>query len=424
MLDIREAASLFGMRDEKIRLIEKELGVAVISNGYDIRIEGNPNDVDIAQRVVRDLLKVIRQGHRLAVGDVRYSIQLARKGNRTSLAAIMEDVIQVTTRGKKIAPRTVGQKIYLDAIRRRDIVFAIGPAGTGKTYLAMAMAVSALKNRQVSKIILTRPVVDAGEKLGFLPGDLQDKVDPYLRPVYDALYDIIGVETFRKYLDRGIIEIAPLAYMRGRTLDDSVSDRVLHEIKVLAHDKRVVAIGEIGLDYHYDFSPRDLQRRVFARQISLARELELPIVVHVREAYEDAVSILKSEHAGDVGGVIHCFSGDLKVAKDCLDMGFYISVGGILTFANSQALGETIKALPMERIVLETDAPYLTPVPYRGKRNEPAYVVYVAKALAYLKGVTFQEVAEATTLNAVKLFGLPEGDWERPIASLRKPRNS
>jgi len=205
---------------------------------------------------------------------------------------------------------------------------------------------------------------------------------------------------------------------------DSVSDRVLHEIKVLAHDKRVVAIGEIGLDYHYDFSPRDLQRRVFARQISLARELELPIVVHVREAYEDAVSILKSEHAGDVGGVIHCFSGDLKVAKDCLDMGFYISVGGILTFANSQALGETIKALPMERIVLETDAPYLTPVPYRGKRNEPAYVVYVAKALAYLKGVTFQEVAEATTLNAVKLFGLPEGDWERPIASLRKPRNS
>ena len=116
---------------------------------------------------------------------------------------------------------------------------------------------------------------------------------------------------------------------------DSVSDRVLHEIKVLAHDKRVVAIGEIGLDYHYDFSPRDLQRRVFARQISLARELELPIVVHVREAYEDVVSILKSEHAGDVGGVIHCFSGDLKVAKDCLDMGFYISVGGILTFANS-----------------------------------------------------------------------------------------
>jgi phosphate starvation-inducible PhoH-like protein len=244
MLDIREAASLFGMRDEKIRLIEKELGVAVISNGYDVRIEGDPNDVDIAQRVVRDLLKVIRQGHRLTVGDVRYSIQLARKGNRTSLAAIMEDVIQVTTRGKKIAPRTVGQKIYLDAIRRRDIVFAIGPAGTGKTYLAMAMAVSALKNRQVSKIILTRPVVDAGEKLGFLPGDLQDKVDPYLRPVYDALYDIIGVETFRKYLDRGIIEIAPLAYMRGRTLDDSFV--VLDEAQNTTHEQMKMFLTRMG----------------------------------------------------------------------------------------------------------------------------------------------------------------------------------
>ena len=168
------------------------------------------------------------------MGDVSI-IQLARKGNRTSLAAIMEDVIQVTTRGKKIAPRTVGQKIYLDAIRRRDIVFAIGPAGTGKTYLAMAMAVSALKNRQVSKIILTRPVVDAGEKLGFLPGDLQDKVDPYLRPVYDALYDIIGVETFRKYLDRGIIEIAPLAYRRGGNLYDSFV--VLDEAQNTTHEQ-------------------------------------------------------------------------------------------------------------------------------------------------------------------------------------------
>lgn len=190
---------------------------------------------------------------------------------------------------------------------------------------------------------------------------------------------------------------------------DSVSDSILHEITMLAEDEGVVAIGEIGLDYHYDFSPRDAQRRVFAIQISLARELGLPIVVHVREAYPDVMSILKSERAEEVGGIIHCFSGDREVAKDCLDMGFYISVGGILTFANSQALREIIRGLPMDRILLETDAPYLTPVPYRGKRNEPAYVVHVAEALANLKGITFCEVAEATTLNACKLFGLRKG---------------
>jgi TatD DNase family protein len=190
---------------------------------------------------------------------------------------------------------------------------------------------------------------------------------------------------------------------------DSVSDSVLNEIAILAQDEGVVAIGEIGLDYHYDFSPRDVQRRVFAIQISLARELELPIVVHVREAYQDVMSILKSEHAEDVGGIVHCFSGDREAAKDCLDMGFYISVGGILTFANSQELREIIRGLPMDRILLETDAPYLTPVPYRGKRNEPAYLVHVAEALANLKGITFDEVAETTTLNACKLFGLRKG---------------
>ena len=244
VLDIHEAASLFGRRDEKVRLIEKELGVVVMSNGHDVHIDGDPFDVEIAKKVVRDLLEVIRQGHKLTTGDVRYSIELAKEGSRTSLAMIMEDVIQVTTRGKKIAPRTLGQKIYLDAMRRRDVVFAIGPAGTGKTYLAMAMAVAALKMREVSKIILTRPVVDAGEKLGFLPGDLQDKVDPYLRPVYDALYDIVGIETFRKHLDKGVIEIAPLAYMRGRTLDDSFV--VLDEAQNTTHEQMKMFLTRMG----------------------------------------------------------------------------------------------------------------------------------------------------------------------------------
>jgi phosphate starvation-inducible PhoH-like protein len=244
MLDIHEAASLFGRRDEKVRLIEKELGVVVMSNGHDVHIDGDPFDVEIAKKVVRDLLEVIRQGHRLTTGDVRYSIELAKEGSRTSLSMIMGDVIQVTTRGKKIAPRTLGQKIYLDAMRRRDVVFAIGPAGTGKTYLAMAMAVASLKMREVSKIILTRPVVDAGEKLGFLPGDLQDKVDPYLRPVYDALYDIVGIETFRKHLDKGVIEIAPLAYMRGRTLGDSFV--VLDEAQNTTHEQMKMFLTRMG----------------------------------------------------------------------------------------------------------------------------------------------------------------------------------
>ncbi len=190
---------------------------------------------------------------------------------------------------------------------------------------------------------------------------------------------------------------------------DRATDDVLDEIAMLAADEGVVAIGEIGLDYHYDFSPRDIQRRVFAVQISLARELGLPIVVHVREAYPDVMSILKSEHAEDVGGIIHCFSGDQEVAKDCLNMGFYISVGGILTFANSKELRRIIRGLPLDRILLETDSPYLTPVPYRGKRNEPAYVVHVAEALADLKGIAFDEVAETTTLNACKLLGLRKG---------------
>ena len=180
----------------------------------------------------------------------------------------------------------------------------------------------------------------------------------------------------------------------------------LDEIELLAQNEKVIAIGEIGLDYYYDFSPRDAQCQVFSDQINLAKKLNLPIVVHIREAYEDALDILESEHAEDLGGVIHCFSGDQKAADTCLNMGFYISVGGILTFPNSKELQRIVKDLPLDRILLETDAPYLTPVPYRGKRNEPAYIVYVAKTLANLKGITVEEVARVTTLNAYKCFNL------------------
>ena len=189
---------------------------------------------------------------------------------------------------------------------------------------------------------------------------------------------------------------------------DSMSDSILDEIRVLASKAGVVAVGEIGLDYHYDFSPRNVQRQVFATQINLARELGLPIVVHVREAYSDAVAILRAEGAGDIGGVIHCFSGDGSQAKDCLDMGFYLSVGGSLTFSGSSQLRQVVKKLPLACLLLETDAPYLTPVPYRGKRNEPAYVVLVAEALANLKNITVREASKTTTANACRLFGLPK----------------
>lgn len=184
-------------------------------------IAGNEQYVFKVEQVVKGLLEILRSGGELGRGDVTYLLRLAAEGQAVRNVALATDVIVQTTRGKQIRPKTAGQKRYLEALRGHDIVFGIGPAGTGKTYLAMAHAVAALKAREVSRLVLTRPAVEAGESLGFLPGDMQDKVDPYLRPLYDALYDIMGVETFAKHMEKGIIEVAPLAYMRGRTLDDA-----------------------------------------------------------------------------------------------------------------------------------------------------------------------------------------------------------
>jgi len=214
------ALALFGHRDENLKALAEELDVKLVTRGNVIGITGEKGAVHQAQMVLADLLKVAEE-RPLTIQDVKYAAQLAGAGKNGQLKMLQDDVIQVTARGKKITPKTLGQKRYVDAMRKHLVVFAIGPAGTGKTYLAMAMAVAALRKREVGRIILTRPAVEAGERLGFLPGDLQDKVDPYLRPLYDALYDILGVEGFRKYLERGAIEVAPLAYMRGRTLDDS-----------------------------------------------------------------------------------------------------------------------------------------------------------------------------------------------------------
>lgn len=216
-----EALNLLGRFDQHLRTIENSFHITAIPRGNEIQISGPAAEVDEAEQVITTLADLSRGGVQLSHQEVRYAIRLVKEGRGKELAEVFSETLVVTVRGKAIKPKTIGQKEYTDAIKKNGLTLGIGPAGTGKTYLAMAMAVQAFKNKEVNRIILTRPAVEAGEKLGFLPGDLQDKVDPYLRPLYDALFDILGVETFQKYMERGLIEVAPLAYMRGRTLDDS-----------------------------------------------------------------------------------------------------------------------------------------------------------------------------------------------------------
>ncbi|MDD5018439.1 MAG: PhoH family protein [Eubacteriales bacterium] len=212
---------LFGAFDENAKAIEKETGASIVSRNTHIAIFGRQEDAELAKVVVDKLLGRIRRHDKIDISKIRYAVELAREGNAEAIEEIMADVIAITNKGRQVKSRTLGQKRYVKAIRENTLVFAIGPAGTGKTYLAMAMAVVALKNKEVERIILTRPAVEAGESLGFLPGDLQTKVDPYLRPLYDALYEFLGGELFARLSERGVIEVAPLAYMRGRTLSDA-----------------------------------------------------------------------------------------------------------------------------------------------------------------------------------------------------------
>lgn len=216
-----ESVQLLGKHDRHFSLIEDKFDVRLIPKGHELIIEGAEDDVESIYAMFQELLAHIRKGHLLTDREFEYALKLTGQGEVDLIRTLFSDLVLVTSRGKQIRPKTVGQKRYLEAIRCYDIVLSIGPAGTGKTYLALAMAVDALKTKQVQRLILTRPAVEAGEHLGFLPGDFQEKVDPYLRPIYDGLYDLLGIETFQKYREKGIIEIAPLAYMRGRTLDDS-----------------------------------------------------------------------------------------------------------------------------------------------------------------------------------------------------------
>ena len=218
---LEEAANIFGSFDENIRLIETEFHVVVTNREGELRINGEVEDTMMAKRAIEALLTLSARGEVIGEQTVRYVVGLARSGQTDRVSELTRDVICITSKGRPVKAKTIGQKKYIDSVLKNTVTIGVGPAGTGKTYLAVAAAVAAFREQQVNRIILTRPAVEAGERLGFLPGDLQSKVDPYLRPLYDALFDMLGADTYQRYLERGSIEVAPLAYMRGRTLDDS-----------------------------------------------------------------------------------------------------------------------------------------------------------------------------------------------------------
>lgn len=240
----RALKELFGYLDENIKMIERELGVTVSQKDGGLSIQGDDEAVRKTRIVITNLVEAIHKQRSIDKRDVAYSIDLVNAGIEDSFSSLLDDVIVYTEMGRPLRPKTLGQKRYLDAIRNRDVVFGIGPAGTGKTYIAMANAVKAFKEKEVNRIILTRPAVEAGESLGFLPGDLQMKVDPYLRPLYDALFEILGQDAFQKYLEKGLIEVAPLAYMRGRTLDNAYV--ILDEAQNTTNEQMKMFLTRLG----------------------------------------------------------------------------------------------------------------------------------------------------------------------------------
>ncbi|SMC93945.1 phosphate starvation-inducible protein PhoH [Sporomusa malonica] len=242
--DTKEAIAVLGRNDEYLGIISQQFASRITARGIELALDGDSSEIDQLTRLFHELIYLYREGNPVTSHDVRYSLRMIQEGKADFLHQMFTDTVLVTVKGRHIKPKTLGQSQYLEAIRRNHITFGIGPAGTGKTYLAVAMAVFSLKNKHVEKIILTRPAVEAGEKLGFLPGDLQEKVDPYLRPLYDAMYDIMGIETVQKYMAKNIIEVAPLAYMRGRTLEDSFI--ILDEAQNTTSEQMKMFLTRIG----------------------------------------------------------------------------------------------------------------------------------------------------------------------------------
>ena len=245
---LEQAVNIFGSFDENIRLLEQEFSVTVVNRDGELRVEGEPEDTMLACKAIQALLTLSSRGEAIGEQNVRYVIGLVRSGKESQITELTGDVLCISAKGRPIKPKTIGQKKYIESVLKNTITIGVGPAGTGKTYLAVAAAVAAFRERKVNRIILTRPAVEAGERLGFLPGDLQSKVDPYLRPLYDALFDMLGAETYQKYLERGNIEVAPLAYMRGRTLDDSFI--ILDEAQNTSREQMKMFLTRIGFGSH------------------------------------------------------------------------------------------------------------------------------------------------------------------------------
>ena len=241
---MEDVISVFGSFDQNLRMIETEYNVRVTDRDEQIHITGEAENVLYAEKAIAGLLSLAAKGEEIGEQNVRYIFRLVREGREQKIQELAGDVVCITAKGKPIKAKTLGQKKYIEAIQKNVVTLGIGPAGTGKTYLAVAAAVAAFREKQVNRIILTRPAVEAGERLGFLPGDLQSKVDPYLRPLYDALFDMLGAETYQKYLERGNIEVAPLAYMRGRTLDDSFI--ILDEAQNTSREQMKMFLTRLG----------------------------------------------------------------------------------------------------------------------------------------------------------------------------------
>ena len=288
--------NVFGSFDENLRLIEAELGVRVTDRESELKIAGEAENVLYAQRAIEGLMKLAAKGENIDEQNVRYVLGLVRAGQDDKIGELSRDVICVTAKGKPIKAKTLGQKKYVDAIMKNTVTLGIGPAGTGKTYLAVAAAVAAFRAKTVNRIILTRPAVEAGERLGFLPGDLQSKVDPYLRPLYDALFDMLGAETYQKYLERGDIEVAPLAYMRGRTLDDSFI--ILDEAQNTSREQMKMFLTRLGFGSKIVITGDETQIDLPADKVSGLRE-----AVRVLDGVED-IAILRLTAADVVRHVL------------------------------------------------------------------------------------------------------------------------
>lgn len=282
---MEQAVNLFGSFDENVRLIESEFKVTISNREGELRVNGEVEDTMLAVKALNALITISNRGEPITEQNVRYVISLVRTGQEDRISELTQDVICISSKGRPIKPKTIGQKKYIESVLKNTITIGVGPAGTGKTYLAVAAAVAAFRERKVNRIILTRPAVEAGERLGFLPGDLQSKVDPYLRPLYDALFDMLGAETYQKYLERGNIEVAPLAYMRGRTLDDSFI--ILDEAQNTTPEQMKMFLTRLGFN----------SKAIITGDVT---QIDLPDTK--RSGLLEAIKVLKN--VGDIG-ILH-----------------------------------------------------------------------------------------------------------------------